>query len=99
MSRGRFLFAAGSLETVRPLILGSLKMGDSILSDAGLKAKIVDCGFAHVVAEVIDGMAFSQKHSKEIHFNRSLKRYEIYANHITKWRREERSDQPSGDTI
>ena len=87
--KNRMLFAAGSIGTIRPLLMGSLNVGDNIYSDGGLKVVIKDYKANYYEVEILEGTAFQLKHSSEITFNRILERYEVHGNNLTKWRREE----------
>jgi len=87
--KNRMLFVAGSIDNIRPLLLGDLNIGDKIYSDAGLVAIIKDYKAQYYEVSILEGSAFERKHEKEITFNRILERYIIHGENLTKWRREE----------
>lgn len=97
--KNRMLFAAGSMGTIRPLLLGALNVGDNIYSDNGLKAVITEYKALYYIVDILEGSAFQEKHSAEIKFNISFERYEVYGNNLTKWRREEEGAAAIGGHI
>lgn len=94
--KNRMLFAAGSIGTIRPLLLGSLNIGDKIYSDKGLKAVIREYKALYYVVDILEGAAFQEQHNEELKFNQHMERYEVYGNNLTKWRREEQGTSQPG---
>lgn len=93
----RFRFVAGSIGTIKSLLIGSLDVNDNIISENGLKATVKGYMNNYYIITITDGEPFQSKHDNELQFNHSLERYEIYAQHLRKWRLRERDSEYSRD--